>query len=73
MQQPIGIRFDATDRMTIDEARRSWVAERFGPGATLDIMPPLGGPDPSGKMTMHRVEPDFVNFLRSNGFQFELI
>jgi hypothetical protein len=46
------------------------------PGAAcvrVDMLPPLGGPDPAGKVTLHWLEPEFVDYLRAAGFQFDLI
>jgi len=50
--------------------RRGW---KFRPGSTIDVLPALGGPDPAGKMTMHRLHPEFVSYLRVKGFSFDLI
>jgi hypothetical protein len=66
------IRFDSGDERAIMEARQAWL-EEFRPGSTIDVLPALGGPDPAGKMTMHRLHPEFVSYLRVKGFSFDLI
>ncbi len=73
MKPTLGIRFDADQLRAIDEARRSWIARTPREGVRVDMLPPLGGPDPAGKMTLHWLEPEFVDHLRTAGFQFEVI
>ena len=73
MNGTIGICFDASDRRAIEEARRSWSEQEFGPGSRMEVLPPLGGPDSAGKMTIHWLEAEFVSYLRVKGFQFDLI
>jgi hypothetical protein len=73
MNGTLGIRFDADQRRAIDEARRSWIATTPREGVRVHVLPPLGGLDPAGKMTLHWLEPEFVDHLRTAGFQFDVI
>ena len=73
MNGTIGIRFDADQRRAFDEARRSWIETTPREGVRVDLLPSLGGPDPAGKVTLHWLEPEFVDYLRAAGFQFDLI
>jgi hypothetical protein len=73
MSRTLAIRFDADQRRAIDEERRAWIAKKPREGMRVDALPPLGGPDPAGKMTAHWLEPEFVDHLRAAGIPFELI
>jgi hypothetical protein len=73
MNEMLSIRFDSDDRRTIDEARTSWNARQLRLGPRIDMLPPCGGPDPAGKMTLHWLDSEFIDYLRARGLQFDLI
>jgi hypothetical protein len=68
----IGIRFDMGQRYALDRARIAWL-KMTQPNTSVHTLAPLGGPDTAGRMTAHWLEPEFVEYLRSVKFQFELI
>ncbi len=67
------IDFDVSDRRTYNSFRRLW--ENALPKAPNSIMsihvqPTLSDPDNSGRMAAWPLEPEFIEYLKSNGFSF---
>jgi hypothetical protein len=73
MSTVLRIDFDVSDSRTYNNLRRLW--ENALPKAPNSIMsihvqPTLSDPDNSGRMAAWPLEPEFIEYLKSNGLSF---